>query len=136
MKADIMVDELARMHAPLLLMDRVHHKTYGATFMDQLDGELVMLQWDHEFNPFGGEVGCLIVCDAPVRAWRKDETAPWETCIVFDGTRESWRAAWRIARLLAGANPSRPALLDHATTTAICGLFAGSRTRCHFQLVA
>jgi hypothetical protein len=54
-------------------------------------------------------------------------TDDWTICIVFLPTRESWRAAWRMARLLANANLHRPALFDHSTLIAIAGMFCGEK---------
>lgn len=48
----------------------------------------------------------------PLIRLKRGEWLEYETEVVFKPTRESWKAAWRVARLLAGAHRARPALIE------------------------
>lgn len=115
----------------LLLNDAVHRKGFGGTFMDDQEGRAwISMEWDHERCPFAGTPPCLIVDDSPAWAWREGAQGDWQTIIVFEETRASWRAAWQIARLLANSLPQRPVNLDSSLAEAVVAILPGSRTRC------
>ncbi len=55
----------------------------------------------------------LCICTAPRMAWIEGETAPWETCIIFDG-RAGARTASRVARWLLRGDGAEPVLIEGA----------------------
>jgi hypothetical protein len=118
---------------PLLLMPPRHRKSRDLIFLDGPYARcLITLKWDR-LSPFEGAPGCLVVCDAPVSAWRDDETDDWESTIYFEG-REGWKAAYRIARQVAASHPALRATLRFDDTTAIIALYPGPKTACRWRL--
>lgn len=118
----------------LQLKDSPHRKSFGATFMDGEERADISMEWDHELCPFAERPPCLVVCEATGTAWKRDEETSWMTLIVFEETKASWQAAWRIARLLVHALPNRPAIIAETDMQAIVAILPGAKCRCAFRL--
>ena len=75
---------------------------------DRGDRSLLVVHGDEPDRP-GNYVE---VISAPCQAYESNTEENYITKVHFHRTRESWYAAWRIARLLANATPQLIAVLD------------------------